>query len=342
MTRYGLDPQGPRQVSELNVEALPRGCVSRLRIAIVHNSLGDAVHLPALVMRGKKDGPVFGLTAAVHGNELNGIPVIHRLFDKLDSSQLRGAVVALPVVNIPGYHEKKRFFIDGVDLNKIMPGDPNGNVSQVYASRFAEKVVRRFHYLVDLHTASFGRINSLYVRADMTHQTTAAMALLQRPQIILHNPPSDGTLRGHAMALGIPAITLEIGNPHLFQPEYIRRSLTGLRAVLAQVGMTPKRQRAMGPPPVLCSRSYWLYSDHGGLLEVGPGVTEDVKEGEVIAQISNVYGDVVHEYRAPDSGVVIGKSTNPAGQTGARIMHLGIRATASECSNFHLNLNPGG
>lgn len=337
MTRYGADSSnGPRVVNNLNVEELPRGCITRLRISLIHNGLGDPLYIPALVMRGRKDGPVFGLTAAMHGNELNGIPVIHRLFDKLDCNSLRGTIVAIPVVNIPGYLEKIRFFNDGVDLNKIMPGDPNGNVSGIYAFRFADRIVKHFNYLVDLHTASFGRINSLYVRADMTHEVTAKMALLQRPQIILHNTPADGTLRGHAMTLGIPAITLEIGNPHLFQPEYIRRSLTGLNAVLGEVGMIPKRHRSPSPLPVLCSRSYWLYSDHGGILEVAPNVTEVVEAGQVVAQISNVYGDLVHEYKSRDTGIVIGKSTNPVGQTGARIMHLGIKASEEEHERYYM------
>ena len=328
--RYYEGFGGAKVIETLNVEEAPRGCVSRYLLDMIHDPMGYPIRIPIIVVRGERPGKVFGLTAAVHGNELNGIPVIHNLVEKLDPKHMRGSVVAVPVVNIPGFMRQKRFFNDSVDLNKIMPGKEDGSISQVYCHRFCERVLPSLDYLVDLHTASFGRYNSLYVRADMTHETTAQMAYLQRPQIILHNRASDGTLRGHAMSLGIPAITLEIGNPHRFQPELIRHSLTGLRAMLGEAGISPKRNLNLGASPVFCERSYWLYTDHGGLLEVFPKITDHVEAGTVVARLSNVFSDVIEEYRIKESGVVIGKSVNPVGQTGARILHLGIIATP-EC-----------
>lgn len=322
----------PDMVGSLDIESLPRGCETRLRLSLVHDALGMPICLPVLVLRGEKPGPVFGVTAAVHGNEINGIPVIHRLFQKLDPRNMRGTVVALPVVNVPGYIRGKRVYPDGNDLNNIMPGRPDGSDAEVFAHRFCEKVLSKFDYLMDLHTASSGRVNSLYIRADMSDERCARMAYLQRPQIILHNPPRDGSLRGEAADRGIPAVTVEIGNPSRFQPEYIRQSLAGLRAVLSDLGLVPKRHRAMGPPPVVCERSYWIYADHGGLLEVFPDVTEWVEQDQVIARLTDIYGDVICEYRAPEAGVIIGKSVLPVGKSGARVIHLGIE---SEEGKFH-------
>jgi predicted deacylase len=312
---------------EFVLDDFPRGQLSRLYVDLVANGLAQDILLPLLIARGKRDGPVFGLTAAVHGNELNGIRVIHDLIRHIDTKQLNGTVVALVVVNVPGLYRHQREFVDGSDLNHLFPGRPDGNVAQVYAHRIVDRIVNRFDYLVDLHTASFGRVNSLYVRADMTQAATATMAYLQRPQIIVHNPASDHTLRGAAMDLGIPAITLEIGDPQKFQPTYVRSSRIGLRAVLAAAGMLPRRPVAEGPEPVLCERSYWMYSDRGGLLEVLPRPTDRVSRGERVAMLRNAFGDVIREYHAPEDGIVIGKSVNPVGQTGARILHLGVVAT---------------
>ncbi len=311
---------------ELVIDALPRGELSRVYIDLVANGLAQDILLPLLVARGKKDGPVFGLTAAVHGNELNGIRVIHDLMHHIEPRHLSGTVVALVVVNVPGLHRHQREFVDGTDLNHIFPGREDGNVGRVYAHRILDRIVNRFDYLVDLHTASFGRVNSVYVRADMTHPTTATMAYLQRPQIIVHNPPSDYTLRGAAMDLGIPSITLEIGDPQKFQPSYIRSSRIGLRTVLAAAGMLARRPVADGPEPVLCASSRWMYTDRGGLLEVLPRPTDRVSRGQRVAILRNAFGDVIREYEAPTDGIVVGKSVNPVGQTGARILHLGSLA----------------
>ena len=185
---------------DLAIESFPRGEVSRLYIDLVANGLAQDILLPLLIARGKRDGPVFGLTAAVHGNELNGIRVIHDLIHNLDIRQLSGTVVAVAVVNVPGLYRHQREFVDGSDLNHLFPGRPDGDVARVYAHRIIDRIVNRFDYLVDLHTASFGRVNSLYVRADMTHAATATMAYLQRPQIIVHNPPTDPRIEARSIS----------------------------------------------------------------------------------------------------------------------------------------------
>lgn len=314
-----------RLVDRLDLDSLPTGCVCRLLLEVAHGGMGQAIRLPILVARGTKPGPVFGMTAALHGNELNGIPVIHELFARVDPSRLKGSLVGVAVVNIPGFNDNERT-LNGVDLNHQFPGNPDGRTPKVYAWRLIDRVIRHFHYLVDMHTASFGRVNSLYIRADMGSAMAAKMARLQRPQIILDDPPSDSTLRGRADELGIPAITVEIGNPQRFQTEYIRRTLAGLRATLFEVDMLPKRKHTEVPDAIVCSRASWFYTDHGGLLEVFPDVVQRVAKGEAIARLSNIFGDVVREYRAPYAGVVIGKSVNPVAETGARIAHLGVVA----------------
>ena len=205
-----------------------------------------------------------------------------------------------------------------------MPGRPDGNVSEVYAWRIVHRIIKEFDYLVDLHTASNGRINSYYIRADMDDQKVEKMALLQNAQIIVHNPPSDGTLRGTADEMGIPAITIEAGNPNTFQKGMILDGLTGIHNLLAYLGMTNNAFVEPEEETVLCKKSYWIYTDSGGIMTVHPRVTDFVKKNDCIATLRNIFGDVTREYFAPEDGVVIGQSINPINQTGGRILHLGI------------------
>jgi predicted deacylase len=320
------NPTAVAHITQLDLDSFPSQAISRALLEVTQDGRGLPIEIPLLIAKGKKHGRVCGITAALHGNEVNGIPVIHQLMEKLNLAKLRGTIIGVAPVNVPSYLRHRRRFTDHVDLNHIMPGTADGNVSDVYAYRVFHRLVRHFDYLIDLHTASFGRINTLYVRADMDDPDTAKMARLQHPRIILHNPPSDRTLRGAAMELGIPAITVEIGDPHVFQPRHIRASLRGVRRVLAEFGFTKKRPNVVDPVPVLCQRSYWLYTDHGGLLEIYAELGEIVEQGHLLARVKNIFGDVVAEYLAPERGILIGKSTNPVGQTGARILHLGIMA----------------
>ncbi len=311
-------------IDKLALEDIDKGQKVHCYIDLVEDGMGLPVKVPLMVAKGLNDGPVLGLTAAVHGNELNGIPVIQRLFKEIQPNKLSGTIIGVPIVNVPSYLRKKRRFLDGVDLNHIMPGKKDGTVSQVYAWRVVDKLVRHFDYLVDLHTASNGRVNSYYIRADMKDETVRRMALLQNAQIIVHNPPSDGTLRGTAGELNIPAITLEVGNPNLFQKGMIRDGLTGIHNLLGYLKMTDSLVEEISDETIICDRSYWIYSDVGGLLTVHPNVTDIVHEGDVIATLRNIFGDIIKDYKAPEKGVVIGRSVSPVNQTGGRILHLGI------------------
>lgn len=300
------------------------GTVGRYYLPMVTDGMGLPIYVPVVVARGTGDGPVVGITAAVHGNELNGIPVIQRLFGELDVANLRGTVVGVPGVNVPALVRKQRRFIDGVDLNHVMPGRADGTVSQVYAHRVVERLVRHFDFLFDLHTASNGRVNSYYLRADMASEQVRRMALLQGAQIIVHNPPGDGTLRGAADDLGIPALTFEVGDPNTFQRGVIRESTTGIYNFLVDRGMVDGAIDVSDTQTVHCQRSYWLYTDEGGLLSVLPRITDRVAADEPIAVLRNVFGDEIKHFTAPEAGIVIGHSVSPVCQTGGRVLHLGI------------------
>ncbi len=311
-------------IQSFNLEDTPRGVKGHYWLKIISDGFSNPICIPLIVARGLEDGPVLGLTAAVHGNELNGISVIQRLLNDVDVRELKGTIVGVPVVNVPSFNRRKRRFVDGVDLNHIMPGKPDGNVSQVYAYRFIDRLVRYFDYLLDLHTASFGRVNSFYVRADMDKPSVRELAELQNADIIVHNPPSDGTLRGAADELGIPAITIEVGNPNTFQRRLIRSGVAGIHNVLCHLQMVDDDIIRDPQDTVLCNRSLWLYTDVGGLLTIDVDLKKMVKKGETIASVRNIFGEKIKHYVSPSDGVVIGKSVSPVNQTGGRILHLGL------------------
>jgi len=314
----------PHYVDELDLDSLERGRVHRLAVALVDDGASRSVRVPVLIARGLHPGQTVGLTAALHGNELNGISAIHSLFRRIDPNELQGTVVAVTVANMPAFTRFQRVYTDGVDLNRIFPGHASGSESQIYAHRFMDRIVRHLDVLLDLHTASFGRLNSFYIRADLTNPLTATMARLMGAEIILHNPSTDGTLRGAAEALGIAAITVEIGDPHVFDADMVRASRIGLRDVLEHLRMVRPDEEQASRQAVECVRSRWLYTDTGGMLTVYPELASFVGQGQVIARLVDPWEQVLRTYTAPEAGIVIGKSNNPVARTGSRILHLGI------------------
>lgn len=313
-----------RLVDALDLDACPLGAITRMRVWMVADGLGDRTRVPVVVLRGATPGPVLGVTAVLHGNELNGMPVVHELIRSLDPAAVVGSVVVVPVINVPGYHLHQRQFLDSKDLNQTFPGKEGGTPSQVFAHRFLNRVVRSFTHLVDVHTASFGRVNSLYVRSDMNHPVAADMAISMAPELIVHNFGTDGTLRSAAMAAGIPAITVEVGNPQRFQPQRISDTCEGLRNLMTHLGMTDAARTPPPSDPVICARSYWLYTETGGVLSVYPALLDRLAEGQPIADVRDVFDREIDRCHAPQDGVVVGHSTNPVGPTGSRILHLGV------------------
>lgn len=321
-----------RHIQQLNLEQQPAGSVARYWLDIGSDALGQPVAVPLLVARGVLPGPILGITAAIHGDELNGTAIIFKLFENLNPTSLKGTVVAVPVSNVPGFHREQRTYPDGQDLNRLFPGNPRGAESEQYAWNFVDCLVRHFDILIDLHTASQGRVNTLYVRADMDDPLLAALAHIQQPDIIVHNkgipsagaPASGRTLRAEAAVRGIPTITVEYGDPLVWQSDMIGRGTQGILRTLTYLGMLAGNVDPTSKA-IVCRRSYWLYTDRGGLLEVPVQLGQKVIKGEVVGVLYDAFGETICTYHAPEGGIVIGKSTNPVATNGARIIHLGIQ-----------------
>jgi predicted deacylase len=297
--------------------------------------MGAAVSIPVIVCKGAKPGPVLGLTACIHGNELSGIACIHSLVEDIDCQTLEGSLVAVLVANIPGFVAGVREFSDGKDLNRIFPGDKSTR-SGIYAAMFLEKIVSKFTHLCDIHTASVGKINTLYVKADMGDPIIAKMSLVFGPRIIVNSAGksfdgSTGTLRKAATDLGVKAVTVEIGNPDSLNIQLVNEALRGLHRLVSEMGMSDDASTAAeAKGPIVCVQSGWVRATTGGLLRVSPALLDIVKKGDIIAIQRNIFGEVVCEYAAPFTGVVIGKSVSPLCETGDRIIHLGMRASLDE------------
>jgi len=174
-------------------------------------------------------------------------------------------------------------------------------------------------------------VYSYYIRADMHDESVAEMVRLCNPQIILHNSGQDGTLRGCSTELGAKCLTVEIGNPQSVQTRFVSWTYAGCRRILAHLGMFPLVGSGITSTApnrttmVLCSKGYWIYTQHGGVLEVFPPVNSFVREGELIGRVKNIFGNVVEEiYAPPGGGITIGRSSNPVAYSGSRVIHIGI------------------
>ncbi len=336
---WGFAQQAETEIQltdQIPVEQQAPGTIGRYWLSVGTDFRGRPEVIPVILIRGSLPGPVLGITAGIHGNELNGIRTVQKMADGLDPMQLKGTVLAIPGMNPQGMAAYRREFPDGEDLNRVFPGKQEGNESQQMAYWISHKVLPHLSFLADLHTASFGRENSLYIRADLSRDTLAQIALGFGADLVLSSREASaggntgGTLRAVAAENGIPGFTVELGNPQVYQEEMIERGRTGLLTAMQLLGMLPGTPE-QASHPVVCERSYWIYSDRGGLLERIPELGATVSRGQLIGILRDPFGRELTRYFAQEAGVVIGRATNPVVRDGGRILHLGIpKGSASE------------
>jgi uncharacterized protein len=283
--------------------------------------------VPVQVLRAQAPGPTVGVVAVIHGEELNGAVAIHALADRALAWGLRrGALVMVPVVNVPGFWRGARNYWDGKDLNRSMEGPELGRPSQRFGWRFVERIVKRLDYLVDLHTATTGYRNSLYARADLDAVEVRRMVRAMRVPIVLHRAAPNGSLRQAALRYDVVAVAVEIGDPGCVQPTRVARTCASIGGLLAELDMIDGALVASElpiEPQVVCRSSRWLRTRGSGLAVGLPEVATRVTAGQTLARVVDVWGGAVDTVVARHPGVVIGAARHPVVMEGTRLIHLG-------------------
>lgn len=280
------------------------------------------VHLPVTVVNGRRPGPRLWLSAAIHGDELNGIEIIRRVLARVDPLELHGALLCVPVVNVFGFLQQSRYLPDRRDLNRSFPGSPRGSLAARLAHLFLTEIVARSTHGIDLHTASNQRTNWPQVRGCLDSPETRRMAAAFGAPAMIHSTLRNGSLRATALRLGIPALVYEGGESLRFDPGAIDVGVRGGRGVMRALGMVRKGPRKQ-PPSLLIRRSTWVRARRGGLVRLAVEEGQRVAKGDVLATTSDPLGEDPQVIRAPHAGVVIGHSLNPVAHGGDAVVHLG-------------------
>jgi predicted deacylase len=314
-----------RQKTRLRVLGtdVPPGTTKRVHWAGGLALGGFAVPVPVVVMNGKGPGPVLCLTAAIHGDELNGIEVVRRVLDDIDVQELNGAVIGVPIVNLQGFYRGTRYLPDRRDLNRHFPGNPTGSAATRMAHSFFTEVVKHCSVLVDLHTGSLDRTNLPQVRANLRSPLVAKLTQSFGATVVLHSRGEKGSLRRAAQDAGIPAVTFEMGEPMRVQPEQVEHGAKAIETLMYALGMT-KQRRFWGDPEAIYYRSQWVRVDHGGILFSDVALGERVSEGELLGTVTDPISNKQHRVYAPVSGRILGMALNQVVLPGYAAYRIGI------------------
>lgn len=306
------------------------GETASFEIPISRVSSGHLVTMPVRIVHGRKPGPVLFVSAAIHGDEINGVEIIRQLLKKLSPRSLSGTLICVPIVNVFGFVGNSRYLPDRRDLNRSFPGTPNGSLASQLAHIFRTEIIDHADFGIDLHTAAIHRMNLPQIRISPGCEHAETLALAFGAPAIITSPLRDKSLRQVALDDGVEMLLFEAGEGLRFDEFSARTGLNGILRVMAAMGMlASKRLRLPAPVPARATRSLWIRASRGGICRLLAKSGDIVEAGQAVAMIADPAGEDEEVIRAPIDGIVIGHACLPVVNRGDALMHI------AEVRTFH-------
>jgi len=311
-------------IFEISGIEIKRGDNKMIALPVSQFYTNTPVSIPVHVICGKKDGPRLFVSAAIHGDEINGVEIIRRLLKKSSLKRLRGTLIAIPVVNVHGFVQQTRYLPDRRDLNRSFPGTRKGPLAARLAYVFMKEIVEKCTHGIDIHTGAVHRSNLPQIRANLEDEETARLARAFSVPVMLNSKVRDGSLREAASELGIPMLLYEAGEALRFDEVSIRAGLRGILKVMSELGMIAKRSKTsrIHKKTTIARGSSWVRSSSSGIVRTLVLLGSQVTKGQPLGIINDPFGGEETTVLSPFEGIVIGQVNLPLVYEGDALFHI--------------------
>ena len=298
--------------------------------------------MPVHIVCGKHAGPRLFISAAIHGDEINGVEIIRRLLKLSALKRLKGTIIAVPIVNIHGLINHSRYLPDRRDLNRSFPGSEKGSLAARLAHLFMKEIVEQSTHGIDLHTGAQHRTNLSQIRANLDDPETEQLARAFGVPVIISSNLRDGSLREAAAEYGIPSLLYEAGEALRFDEVSIRAGVNGIINVMRVLEMLPPRKRSSTRKiiePVVARSTAWIRAQDSGILRAMVPLGGRVKKNTLLGVIADPFGQKEIQIIAPFSGIVIGRTNIPLVNEGEALYHIArfedVKEVEAKVDDFH-------
>lgn len=325
----GVEAPTPATPFKLLGAEVPPGEIRKLSWFANQQYSGIETPTPVLVAHGSHPGKVLCVTAAIHGDEINGIEIARRVFYRTDPKGLYGTLVVVPITNLHGFERGYRYLSDRRDLNRYFPGVPERSSASRIAHSLFTNVIRYCHALVDLHTGSFHRTNLPQLRADLSYSEVVHLTQGFGTTAVLKDKGAPGTLRRAATDAGIPAVVLEAGEPMRFQPDAVSHGTKAVESLMYHLGMVKKAWYWRDPQPIYYD-ARWVRASQGGILMAAVQPGDKVASGQLLGTVTDPINNVRSRIVSPQAGRILGMAVNQMVMPGYAVFRIGIERTEAE------------
>ncbi|MCA9149208.1 MAG: succinylglutamate desuccinylase/aspartoacylase family protein [Planctomycetales bacterium] len=311
-----------KSIADWNGQEIHSGGAFDVTLAVSESYSGATVQIPIHIRRAELEGPVVFVTAALHGDEINGTGAVRQLIYDPELTLRRGVLILVPVLNLLAFERHSRYLPDRRDLNRSFPGSASGSLASRMARKLFDEIVARSDYGIDLHTAAVRRTNYPSVRGDLSDPVIRRLAEASGCEIVLDGRGPQGSFRREACDARCPTIIIEGGEVWKVEPTIVETFVRSIKNTLRHLEMldgqlqTPRIQ-------LIVETAKWLRAERGGFLQfhVKPG--DIVEADQPLATNTTLLGRERRILHAPFDGIVIGMTTLPAVSPGEPVFNLG-------------------
>ncbi len=308
------------------------------------------LYMPIKVAHGRQSGPCLLVTAAMHGNELNGTEIINRLLNISAMKKLRGTLIAIPVLNVYGLINRSRYLPGGIDLDRCFPGSKSGTHAARMANTFINEIFNKADVAIDLQTGFINYTNLPQLYINFEDDQSKSLAEVFNAPVITNAPNEKGMLRTFAFKQKKPFLLYEAGEAMRFDEHAIKVGLSGILNVMRKMSMLPdkqaKKERTLHS--FFTEKSIWVRASTSGVSHSKHVLGQHVKKGEPLCIIRDPFGATPSEtITSPEEAIIVGKNNLPLVHEGEALFQLAVfpkmkhAATHlekwTETSTHHLN-----
>ncbi|TFH01153.1 MAG: hypothetical protein E4H14_18875 [Candidatus Thorarchaeota archaeon] len=321
------------QIEDLDAFLETRGTRKSGWLQVSTRSDGSPFGIPVNAVIGKEDGPTLVIEACIHGDETEGTLAALTILDELNPDELKGTVISIPVLNIRAYETGTRGNPDeryNYDMNRLFPGNPNGSISERFVYVYFNQIVKRADNIIALHGGGglFYLKNRVMISNDPKSTELAKAMGPEWP--LLHQSHHPGTLLVECEKEGIAGVIAELGGSSNRLPGPLRENVECFKRMIKNI----MRHSGMISGSATYAKEWGVLKgvlkgtnvkcQYGGIIVPTDKcrIDAEVKEGDYIVSIVDLFGNELLKVLAPQDGIVLGVPASPVAYPGNNILTI--------------------
>ena len=285
------------------------------------------IAIPVIIERSLIPGPTILITAAIHGDEINGVEIVRQLIARKINKPKRGSIICIPILNVFGFLNTERAFPDGRDLNRVFPGNKRGSLASRVAYYLTTQVLPHVDYCMDFHTGGASRFNAPQIRVNPGDENLLKLAKVFNVPFIVYSKNLKKSYRATCNKLGIPIVLFEGGKSLESNTQIVNYGVRGIKRFLYFLDMLDSKFNVTNPikDSVIIEKSRWIRAQKSGLFHLNIKCSKWVEKGEILATITDPYGKMTFNVIATNEGFIINVNQTPIVHQGDAIFHISTK-----------------